>query len=244
MATPDHYQTLNISATATQAEVKQAYRRLAKLFHPDGNQATASHERIATVNAAYEVLGDPERRRSYDHQRQYQAHLMSVGFAVDPTSARPHTRQERTAAAQAYYRQQQRSGQQADADLERWLKRVYIPVSRLMGEILQPLQDQIDDLAADPFDDVLMGDFQAYLEDCRSLLTKAEQVFQSLPNPANVAGVAANLYYCMNQIGDALEQLEFFTMNYDEDYLHTGQEMFRIAAGLRREASAGVRSLR
>ncbi len=238
MATPDHYLTLNIAPTATQAEVKQAYRRLAKLFHPDSNLTTANHEKIAVVNAAYEVLGDPDRRRSYDQQRYTRDRLSAAGFATDRS-----TRQERTAAAQAYYRQHKSQSQQADTDLERWLKRVYTPVSRLILAILKPLQERLDDLAADPFDDDLMGDFQDYLADCRTLLNKAETTFKSLPNPANVASVAASLYYCMNQVDDALEQFEFFTMNYDDASLHTGTEMFRIAAGLRREAQAAVRSL-
>jgi molecular chaperone DnaJ len=239
MATPDHYCTLEVSPTATQAEIKHAYRRLAKLFHPDGNPDTANHEKIAGVNAAYEVLGDPEQRHSYDQQQRYHARMAAAGFAVNQT-----TRHERTAAAQAYYRQHKTRSQQADTDLERWLKRVYMPVSRFILDILKPLQDQLDELAADPFDDSLMDQFQAYLADCRKLLDKAEASFKSLPNPANVASVAANLYYCMNQVEDALEQFEFFTMNYDENYLHTGKEMFRIATGLRREAQAGVRSLR
>jgi molecular chaperone DnaJ len=105
------------------------------------------------------------------------------------------------------------------------------------------LQRQIDDLAADPFDDELMEDFQAYLQDCRDLLQQADKTFRSIPNPPSVAGVAANLYYCLNQVGDGIEQLEFFTNNYDEYYLHTGQELFRIATGLRREAQATVRDL-
>jgi molecular chaperone DnaJ len=58
-----------------------------------------------------------------------------------------------------------------------------------------------------------------------------------------LAGVAANLYYCLNQLGDALDELETFTLNYDDQYLHTGQEMFRIAAGLRREAMANIKNI-
>ncbi len=59
MSTSDYYHTLKVSPKATQAEIKQAYRRLAKLFHPDSNQETANHETIARVNEAYEVLGTP-----------------------------------------------------------------------------------------------------------------------------------------------------------------------------------------
>ncbi len=237
MATSDHYKTLNIKPTASQAEIKQAYRRLAKLFHPDSNSETANHENIARVNAAYEVLGDPDSRRSYDQQRQYHAQLEAVGVTGDRA-----TREQRAAAAQARYHHQQ-TGQQADEHLQQWLSHIYAPVSRLIQQILKPLKEQIDDLAADPFDDDLMADFQDYLDDCRTLLNRAETTFRSMPNPPTVAGVAASLYYCLNQVGDGIEQFEMFTLNYDDHYLHTGQELFRIAAGLRREAQAGVRDI-
>jgi molecular chaperone DnaJ len=61
-----------------------------------------------------------------------------------------------------------------------------------------------------------------------------------MPNPSTVAGVAAHLYYCINQVGDGLDELERFTSSYNEYYLHTGQELFRIARGLRREAQAAM----
>lgn len=234
MASSNHYRTLNVSPRATQAEIKQAYRKLAKLFHPDSNRDTANHEKIASVNAAYEVLGDPESREFYDRQLAYHDQLQAAGFSHGKT------RQQRT--AQAHYHHQP-TAQAIDELLQQWTQRVYTPVSRLLYQIMKPLQEQIDDLAADPFDDELMEDFQSYLEDCRDLLDRAEKTFRSLPNPPNVAGVAAHLYYCLNQVGDGLEQFEYFTLNYDDHYLHTGQELFRIAAGLRREAQAGIKAV-
>jgi molecular chaperone DnaJ len=64
----NHYKTLKISPTATQAEIKQAYRRLVKIFHPDSHSSKADHEEIVRLNAAYEILGDAQRRQSYDRQ--------------------------------------------------------------------------------------------------------------------------------------------------------------------------------
>jgi molecular chaperone DnaJ len=125
--------------------------------------------------------------------------------------------------------------------LEQWLKQVYNPVNQMLSKILNPLQEEIDQLAGDPFDDELMEAFQEYLETSRVFLKQAQRYFSSMPNPANVAGIAANLYYCLNQLGDGLDELELFTMNYDEHYLHTGQELFRIAHGLRREAHANLK---
>lgn len=240
MAHPDHYRILEVSPTATQAEIKQAYRRLAKLFHPDSNLYTSNHDQIAQVNAAYEVLGDPQNRRSYDQQRLQGARVAVDAWDWNQSAA---TRQERAAAAQAHYRQQQHRGQQADAQLELWLHQVYSPVTRLIQQILKPLQAQLNELAADPFDDELMADFQDYLDDCHDRLSQAERLFRSVPNPPAIASVAAHLYYCLDQIGDGIEQLEFFTTNYDDYYLHTGQELFRIANGLRREAQAAIREI-
>jgi molecular chaperone DnaJ len=242
MEEPDHYRILEVSPSATQAEIKQAYRRLAKLLHPDRNRSINSHEKIAKVNAAYEVLGDSQNRKSYDQLRTYQTELEAAGFSRSWHSAK-NERQQRTAAAQAYYRKQQKTGQQADTELDQWLKSVYTPVNRLIREILDPLKDEINDLSADPFDDELMRDFQLYLEDCQDWLMQAEKKFRSLPNPASVAGVAEHLFYCLNRVEDGIEQLEFFTANYDEDYLHTGQELFRIAKGLLREAQASLRAV-
>jgi len=225
---PNHYDTLHIPPTATSAEIKQSYRRLVKLFHPDSNQKTADPEQIVRINIAYEVLSDPQQRRTYD-RKLHQTDL--------------DNRQQRSAEAQTNYHHRRQTGQDADAQLQQWLKQVYVPVNRLLYHILSPLAEQIEELSADPFDDELMTDFQTYLEDCRHYLNQAQLTFRSLPNPATVAGVAAHLYYCLNQLGDGIEDLNLFTLNYDDHYLHTGQELFRIAAGLRREAQVAIRSV-
>jgi molecular chaperone DnaJ len=218
-----HYDTLDVRPSATQAEIKQSYRRLVKRFHPDSNRWVNSHDAIAQINAAYEVLGDPSARKSYDRRLGY----ARIGAA--PATAQPKRRR--------------RTGRDSDEELQQWLRHVYQPVNRQLSRVLVSLQGQIDDLAADPFDDELLEDFQIYLESCREAIAQAQRSFQSMPNPSNVAGAAANLYYCLSQLGDGVDELERFTMSYSEHYLHTGQELFRIASGLRREAQDAIRNL-
>lgn len=239
MSSLNHYDTLEINPAASQAEIKQAYRRLAKQFHPDRNHSAASHDRIVEINVAYEVLSDPHQRHFYDRQLEYQTRRRYAAYEPDAARA---DRQRRTTAAQARH-QRRKTGRDCDEQLQLWLSRVYQPVNRMLRQILNPLRDQIDELAADPFDDELLEDFQAYLEDCRDYLQRAQQIFRSMPNPPNVAGVAAHLYYCLNQVGDGIDELERFTTSYDDHYLHTGQELFRIAVGLRREAQAAIRDV-
>ena len=60
------YETLNVSENATAAEIKKAYRTLAKKYHPDMNKAPESEEKFKEINAAYEVLGDEKKKSQYD----------------------------------------------------------------------------------------------------------------------------------------------------------------------------------
>lgn len=62
----DYYQLLRIERTATQDEIKKAYRSLALQHHPDLNPDKASEEHIKKLNTAYAVLSDPGQRRLYD----------------------------------------------------------------------------------------------------------------------------------------------------------------------------------
>ena len=63
----DYYATLGVGSAATQKEIKQVYRKLARRFHPDVNPGDKSAEtKFKEINEAYEVLGDPDKRKKYD----------------------------------------------------------------------------------------------------------------------------------------------------------------------------------
>jgi DnaJ-related protein SCJ1 len=62
----EYYDTLGVSPTATQQEIKKAFRRLSQQYHPDLNPAPEATEKFSNINNAYEVLSDSEKRRKYD----------------------------------------------------------------------------------------------------------------------------------------------------------------------------------
>src|SRR5271156_4073288 len=83
----DYYKALGVAKTAKPAEIKAAYRKLARKYHPDANKGDASaEERFKEISEAYSVLSDEKRRKEYDEARS----LFGGGFRV-PTGTRTNT---------------------------------------------------------------------------------------------------------------------------------------------------------
>ena len=103
----DLYAVLGVNRTATSREIKSAYRRLARRYHPDVSSDPAASSKFAQINEAYHTLIDSERRRTYDR--------------TGSVSSAAHARQTNSAAARAarraYYQER------ADRIVNEWLQR-------------------------------------------------------------------------------------------------------------------------
>ncbi len=62
----DYYKIMGVSRDVTQEDLKKAYRKLAREFHPDVSKAPNAEQRFKEINEAYEVLKDPQKRAAYD----------------------------------------------------------------------------------------------------------------------------------------------------------------------------------
>ena len=112
MVLPDYYKILEVSSSATSAEIKAAYRRLAKLFHPDKNSGNpAAEEKFKQVKDAYENLINPLRRRKYDDKRNrsFATPQATTGFQKKTATKKNYSFTEEEAKRRQYYQQHYKS---------------------------------------------------------------------------------------------------------------------------------------
>ena len=80
----DYYETLSVNRDASEAEIKQAFRTLARQYHPDVNKAPDAEARFKEINEAYETLRDPQKRRAYDLFGHSNGRAGGMPRGVDP----------------------------------------------------------------------------------------------------------------------------------------------------------------
>jgi curved DNA-binding protein CbpA len=83
-----HYDVLELTASASQDEIKKRYRTLARKYHPDVNSSPEASQKIKQINAAYEILGDAEKRAVYDADltlKQRVSHFQAEAQAAKPS---------------------------------------------------------------------------------------------------------------------------------------------------------------
>jgi len=78
MVSKDYYHTLGVNKTASADEIKAAYKKLAKQWHPDVNKSPNASEKFKEINEAYSALSDPQKRQTYD---QFGSEGMNGGFS-------------------------------------------------------------------------------------------------------------------------------------------------------------------
>ena len=197
----DPYQILKVHPSAKLEEIKKAYRKLVKIHHPDKGGDSAV---MLEVNSAWEIL--KKKHKDLNLNKVNNSKLYNQNKYKRETNN--HSKPE---------------------DLKKWFQNVYIPIDKLLGQIINPLGSKIRDLSADPYDEILMDSFCLYLEKSKNKITKIKEIYTSFACPSIIRDFSLDLYHCLSHVEDGINELERFTMGYVDNYLHDGKAMIAIA---------------
>ena len=202
----DPYQILKVHPNAKLEDIKQAYRELVKIHHPDKGGDPKS---MLAINAAWEML--KETHKSLNSNK------------INPSK---------------FYKEnsykQDKNYYSKSEDIKNWFKNIYIPIDKLLGQIINPLSSKIRELSADPYDQILMDSFCLYLEKSKNKIKKVKIIYTSIASPSSIKAFSLDLYHCLSQVEDGLNELERYTMGYVDNYLHDGKSMISEAKKKRR----------
>ena len=197
----DPYQILKVHPSAKLEEIKKAYRKLVKIHHPDKGGDSAV---MLEVNSAWEILKTKHKDLNLNQVNNSKLYNQNEYKRETNNHSKPE-------------------------DLKKWFQNVYIPIDKLLGQIINPLGSKIRDLSADPYDEILMDSFCLYLEQSKNKITKIKEIYTSFACPSIIRDFSLDLYHCLSHVEDGINELERFTMGYVDNYLHDGKAMIAIA---------------
>ncbi len=204
------YEELGLEKNATKSEIKSSYRSLVKKHHPD---AGGEKERFLAIQNAWETLNDPIKKAEYDRKN----------FSCISTLDSLHENWEEKFNSKKY------NSSIKDKEVETWLKDVYTPINRLISQIIKPLNNEIKELSADPYDSQLMENFCSYISISQKKIEKVDKIYNKKLVPKSISALGLDLYHCFSQVKDALSELDRYTQGYVDDYLFDGKEMIKEA---------------
>ena len=195
----DPYKILKIDPSAKLEEIKKAYRELVKIHHPDKG---GDAKVILEINAAWEIL----KKKHKD---------------LNPLNIPKKYKKDS-------YKKETNHFSKSE-DIKDWFQSIYLPIDKLLGEIINPLSSKIKDLSGDPYDQFLMDSFCSYLEKSKNKIKKVKTIYSSIVTPSILRDFSLDLYHCFSQVDDGLNELERYTMGYVDNYLHDGKSMISAA---------------
>jgi len=197
----DPYQILKVHPKAKLEEIKTAYRNLVKIHHPDKGGDSAV---MLEVNSAWEILKKKHKDLNFNKVN----------------NSKVYNQTEYTIENNNYSKSE---------DIKIWFQKIYLPIDKLLGQIINPLSSKIKDLSADPYDQILMDSFCLYLEKSKNKITKIKAIYTSFASPSIMTDFSLELYHCLSQVEDGINELERYTMGYVDNYLHDGKAMIALA---------------
>ena len=197
----DPYQILKVHPNSKLEDIKKAYINLVKIHHPDKG---GDSEIMLEINSAWEILKKRNKNLNLNTVNNSEVYNKN------------------------YYNKETNNYSNSE-DVKNWFKNIYIPIDKLLGQIINPLSSQIRDLSADPYDQILMDSFCLYLEKSKKKITKIKATYTSIASPLTIREFSLDLYHCLSQVEDGINELERYTMGYVDNYLHDGKSMIALA---------------
>ncbi len=213
------YEELGLEKNASNIEIKSKYRYLVKQHHPD---AGGKKERFLAIQNAWETLNDPIKKEKYDRK------ILSSSSSFDSLN---NNWEEK-------FNSKKYNSSIKDKEVEIWIKEIYTPINRLISQIIKPLNHEIKELSADPYDDELMEKFCSYIRLSEKKIEKVDKIYNKKLVPNSISALGLDLYHCFSQVKDALSELDRYTQGYVDDYLFDGKEMIKEAKRIQSKMAA------